>query len=404
VCDTLCALGSGGALFAKNSDRPVAEVQLVAPHPPRRPGGTLETQYLCLPDEGAAATVLARPTWLWGAEHGVSEHRVAIGNERVYTRLDREAGARHALIGMDLVRLGLERSRTADEALEVMTELLGTYGQGGIGDTYGDAYFSSFLIVDPSTGWILETAGREWVAKPVTRANAISNRLCVGTDWTRASPGIKGGEDFDTRRDVSQPTGHADRRLRASADFLAGLGRDRPSAAQMAGHLRDHGDGPWGRPGQRDSPQAPPPELLADFSGISVCMHIREYMATTSSMIVELPELTSRPARAWVAPGSPCVSVFVPVFPRETVDGAVASALRDESLWRAASALRERVERDPEAIAAIRAELDPLETELWQEADEVSSSPGRWRAAAESWGARTAAALTRLARNGSDPP
>ena len=79
--------------------------------------GALRTQYLEIPDGDAFATVLARPVWLWGAEHGVNEHGVAIGNEMVNT-VDDPRIAPPALIGMDLVRLGLERAATADEALE----------------------------------------------------------------------------------------------------------------------------------------------------------------------------------------------------------------------------------------------------------------------------------------------
>ena len=86
MCDTLCGPAAGGMVFAKNSDRPVGEVQLAVPFG-RRPtaGCTLRTQYLSIGDTGAHAVFLSCPTWLWGAEHGVNEFGVAIGNERVST-------------------------------------------------------------------------------------------------------------------------------------------------------------------------------------------------------------------------------------------------------------------------------------------------------------------------------
>ena len=69
------------------------------------------------------------PSWVWGFEHGVNEHGVAIGYQPVATREPVEE--RSGLIGADLVRLGLERGRDAREALEWMAQLLEQHGQGG---------------------------------------------------------------------------------------------------------------------------------------------------------------------------------------------------------------------------------------------------------------------------------
>jgi secernin len=159
VCDTLVAVGPAATLFAKNSDRPPTEAQVVEALPGRSPGGRLATQYLEIADAGAAAVLGSRPVWLWGLEHGVNVHRVAIGNERVWTVDDPDA-APPALVGMDLVRLGLERGRSADEALEVMVGLLEAHGQGGVADAArGEAYWSSFLVADPTGAWVLEPIG-----------------------------------------------------------------------------------------------------------------------------------------------------------------------------------------------------------------------------------------------------
>ena len=181
MCDTLCGPGVGGMVFAKNSDRPVGEVQLAVPFG-RRPtaGCILRTQYLSIGDTGAHAALLSCPTWLWGAEHGVNEFGVAIGNERVATVHD-TAQARPRLIGMDMVRLGLERARSAEEALDILIDLLTTHGQGGIADAARqEAYDSSFLIADPRQAFVLDTSGTDFAAAPFPRGTAISNRLSVG--------------------------------------------------------------------------------------------------------------------------------------------------------------------------------------------------------------------------------
>ncbi len=71
-------------------------------------GCTLRTQYLTIGDTGAHATLLSCPTWLWGAEHGVNEYGVAIGNERVWTTHD----AQRAQPGPDRHGPGAPRART----------------------------------------------------------------------------------------------------------------------------------------------------------------------------------------------------------------------------------------------------------------------------------------------------
>lgn len=341
MCDTLCAIGPGDTLFAKNSDRPSSEVQLVESHPARPPGGTVRTTHIEIPDAGAYAVLGSRPEWMWGFEHGVNERGVAIGNEKVYTRANPNKEPL-ALTGMDLVRLGLERGGTADEALEVMTALLEQHGQGGVCDqATGESYFSSFLIADRRGAWVLETSGRTWVAAPVTDRRALSNRLTIRTEWTRASADVPAGADWDDWRHPDSPTGHADVRLAASDACLAA----EVTPETLARHLRDHG-----------GEVMPHGDRWPSGDGVTVCMHLRGYQNTTSSIIAELGEET----RVWAALGQPCVSVYVPA----TICGA-PSELGQAETWQAFAALRDRVEADDGALAEIRSVLDPAERELW---------------------------------------
>ncbi|RMD82329.1 MAG: secernin-3, partial [Candidatus Dadabacteria bacterium] len=179
----------GKTLFAKNSDRPPGESQPLVRAVPADfpPGSRLACQYIEIEQAGHTYGFIgSRPDWLWGLEHGVNEHRVAIGNHTIYTR---DPLPSRGLLGMDLVRLGLERAASASEAAGVITALIERYGQGGSGFRDMDwPYHNSFLIADPHSAYLLEASGRQWAIKEVEEAASASNHVTIGTDWTRLSP------------------------------------------------------------------------------------------------------------------------------------------------------------------------------------------------------------------------
>ena len=372
MCDTLCVIGADRTLFAKNSDRPRDEVQLVESHPARAPGGSLRTTHLELEDMGACALIGSRPAWMWGFEHGLNEHGVAIGNERIFTT-DDPHDAPAALTGMDLVRLGLERGRSADDALEVMTSLLEEHGQGGpCSEGEDDPYWSSFLVADATGAWVLETSGRTWAARAVDDAAAISNRVTLGADWSRASADLASGDDFSGRLDPDVPTEPSDVRLAATRSCVA-TGASALGPPDLAATLRHHGTRPWGAPGSDPADVELPPEAGAPgWDGFTVCWHIRTVQSTTAAMVAELPARDTEPLRAWFALGSPCASVFVPAFPPE-----VPEALAKPDTWARFASLRDRVEGDGESLREVRSILGPIETRLWEQADEVAADPVR---------------------------
>jgi secernin len=136
VCDTFVALGSatqdGSVIFGKNSDRDPNEAHEIihvsaSDHPA---GAPVRCTYIEISQAAHThAVLLAKPFWIWGAEMGGNEFDVVIGNEAVFTRIPYQTEP--GLIGMDLLRLGLERAASAEEALHVMTALLAEFGQGG---------------------------------------------------------------------------------------------------------------------------------------------------------------------------------------------------------------------------------------------------------------------------------
>jgi secernin len=185
LCDTLVALGNstldGSVIFGKNSDRPSNEAQLITYTPRKRysKGEEVKCTYISIPQVTETnALLMSQPFWLWGAEMASNEYNVVIGNEAVYSY---EPLRGIGLLGMDLLRLGLERGKTAKEALYIITELLEKYHQGG-GCAYDDSswmYHNSFLIADSNEAYVLETADDWWIAEEVKNVRSISNWLSI---------------------------------------------------------------------------------------------------------------------------------------------------------------------------------------------------------------------------------
>ncbi|XP_040004285.1 secernin-3 [Xiphias gladius] len=198
-CDTFVALPPSTEgqriVFGKNSDRPCDEVQEVVYFPARDYGAEEKVECTYIEIEQVAhthAVVLSRPAWLWGAEMGANEHQVCIGNEAVWGR--ESADGDEALLGMDLVRLGLERADTAEKALDVITELLEKYGQGGscMEDECSFTYHNSFLISDRKEAWLLETSGKYWAAERVQGGyRNISNQYGITTKIDKEHPEMR---------------------------------------------------------------------------------------------------------------------------------------------------------------------------------------------------------------------
>ncbi|MFX0207578.1 MAG: C69 family dipeptidase, partial [Candidatus Hodarchaeota archaeon] len=137
------------------------------------------------------AVLLSKPCWMWGAEMGANEMNVVIGNEAIFDT--KEPMGPPSLIGMDLLRLALERSSTAIQAVHVICDLLETYDQGGAcaEDDPTLEYHNSFLIADSTEAWVLETAGKWWIAQQIKDGfRNISNSLSIRSEYNLAKEGI----------------------------------------------------------------------------------------------------------------------------------------------------------------------------------------------------------------------
>ncbi len=344
-CDTMVALGNstlnGQTLFAKNSDRPVDECQPLVLQRRRTyaEGARLHCQFVDLPQaEVTYRHVGSRPYWCWGYEHGFNEHGVVIGNEALPSRLPEANEAR--LIGMELLRLGLERGGSADEAVAVITSLVERYGQGKFANQAGvRTYDNGFIVADPTSAYIIETAGKQWAVKEVERAIGISNVYSVGADWDRLSSGaeadaaaqgwqVNDHDRLDFAATYAAAAGAsasgATRRARSCAILARSTGEI--DARRMMQILRDHG------PGRTF-------ETLLAAEQPSICMHsggAGTWGNTAASLVADLCADGSRLAVYWCSFYAPCLGLFFPIF----VEGELPAVLSvgggtpdDESPW-----------------------------------------------------------------------
>ena len=309
MCDTICSLPSwsqrGCTLFAKNTDRPSNEAhhvlwQPAATHSKR---SNVKCTYIEIPQKSYThAIMMYKPAWCWGCEMGVNDHGVAVGNEAVFTNAKYGSTA---LIGMDFVRLALERADSAIEAVDVITQLLEQYGQGGQCGLESELFYNnSFLIADPRNAYVLETSGKKWVARPVLDYDALSNELCRHTDHT-----MRGGisEDFDFAGILKDPLLSRITGARMRRKVLLRVLKSPPTTYDMMEVLRLHHI--YGDNGKQTK--------------FSICMHPEESGFNTAGSLVAVLRENS-PCTLWTTGSSlPCLSMFKPIFLGSTVQPTV---------------------------------------------------------------------------------
>lgn len=181
MCDTVGKIGKKDtfSMFAKNSDREYDEPQIMVFIDSKENNSkTVKTTYIEIEQvKHTHGILISKPIWMWGAEMGVNDCGVCIGNEAIKTKTSKLN--KEALIGMDFVRLGLERASSAKEALNIIIDLLQKYGQGGNCGYNKESYYdNSFLIMDRNELYILETVGKKYAVKNKKMAT-ISNCLSI---------------------------------------------------------------------------------------------------------------------------------------------------------------------------------------------------------------------------------
>lgn len=385
MCDTIVALGNstanGAVLFAKNSDREPNEAHEILFVPAARHvlGDQIKCTYITIPQvEETYAVLLAKPFWIWGAEMGTNEHGVTIGNEAVFTKVgyDKKPG----LIGMDFIRLSLERSRTAESALQTLIQLLEVYGQGGnCGFAHKLYYHNSYIVADSEQAWVLETAGRYWAAQKVRDVRSISNILTIDDDWDMASSDLisyaedrgwhKKREKFSFSRcysDVLYSKFADGRRRHACTMESLQVHKGALTVRHMMRFLRSHG--------KADSPAY---QIDKGLTGSKVCMHASfgpvRGSQTVGSMVSELQP--DGLCTHWVTgTAAPCTGVFKPLWLDALPDfGKAPTGVYDQAslYWQHEMLHREVLRTYDTRLASYSDERDQLEEKFIQETEAI---------------------------------
>ena len=369
MCDTFIALGevtkSGLAIFGKNSDREPNEAQdILHVHAADHEETMVKCTYIEIPQvKSTYEVILSKPFHMWGAEMGCNEHGVAIGNEAIFTRI-RHKKTDSGLTGMDIIRLALERSHNADQALEICTSLIEEYGQDAFGG-YKDRSFyydNSFIISDGLSAWKLETAGRSWAAKRIRQFDTISNGISINKDYDRVhfERGVKlqNPENFSFRNHFKERLMDTMTRwkYRQSCTY-SGIEKnaDKFDIQDAINILQYHET-----PTNTFNPSKSSPR--------SICMHASGVLnpsQTTGSMVVQWQK-NLRPT-IWITGTSmPCLSTFKPMFFGAFIDIIHPSSSYDRSLWWKAEKIHRWIAADySNRYPEYKASIDKIQKQIF---------------------------------------
>jgi secernin len=372
LCDSFVALAeataTGSVYLAKNADTEINEAQHVVAFPAcdYREGAQVRLTHRLIPQaRHTHAILLNKSWWTFGAEIGLNEHGLAVGNEAVWTNQHSKG---EGIIVIDFLRLIVERARTCDEAVDLVATLLGEFGQGGNCEMRGNSHFDgSYLVSDAQGAVVIETAGYHWAARRVQGFGSISNVLGIRDDWDRSSiQGDNCEQDWRARFCVEEKSlaAGSNERQKASESFLA-QHAGTITVRTMADLVRYTGEGDYD-PIQGDRPTR-------------ICMHAGPHpdrlWQATGSMITDTRQDS---VIAWITGTSgPDVSIFKPAFvgidlpdmgpmPRETYTQG--------SLWWRHETLQRRAMADYRNIVPdIRADFEALETGFFADAETARS-------------------------------
>ena len=341
MCDTFAYVGKDFVLFGKNSDREVSEPQVLLWQERKihKDFEKVRCTYISIPQvKETNAILISKPIWMWGAEMGTNEFGVTIGNEAVFTK---EKVEKMGLTGMDLIRLALERTASAKQACELIIDLIQQYGQGGnCGYKTKIYYHNSFIIVDPSDGYVLETSGKKYAIEKIKGFRAISNGLTIESFASQNSNKLK---SFFTRCRIRKGT--IEKNVSPT-----------PTISDFINILRTH------------FPNGVSPKYNVIYGGMnSPCMHagglLLNYQTTASW--VSLLKSDGNHSHWVTATSAPCTSIFKPVAVNKPLSEKYCkNGELTEKFWWKHELFQKEIMKNPEMLfPQILPELRKIEEE-----------------------------------------
>lgn len=385
-CSTLIAMSeatyNGDIIFGKNSDRPVNESQPLEYFPPadHADGEMVKCTYIKIPEVAHTYGYIgSRPYNIFGFEHGINEHGVVIGNEAVTGRETPER--QWGLIGMDILRLALARADSARKAVEVIGELLETYGTGGDPLIRPQYFNANYIIADYNEAYIFESQQRMWAAKKIKKVGHIGNIYSLTDDYDFIGKNVikeaaaKGWCRDEEKINISQTFSFSDCDYEDGEAYFRYIRQDKLmvdrkpfTVKMMMDNLRDHYD-----LGDRsiipyDIATSKMPTICCHPGGMNGC-------ASAASIVCSLDKNAADPFKFvyWGSMAPPCCSVFTPKFNIKWIpeELAIADGMYDEnSPWWIFTELERYISLSYNDFAPMAQEVFmPMENELIDEVE-----------------------------------
>ena len=267
----------------------------------------------------------------------------------------------------------------------MLAGLLDGHGQNANASRLFDRrYENSYILCDKKEVWVMETAGREWAAREIHDYAAVSNCYTIETDYDLCSENMEKLVREKRWLHPSEPVSFAKAYTLPASRQRNALPRRRRMMKLLTGIFDKEGKVGFSdlqtifRDHSEDEVNAPRFGAMTG-NNVSVCMHACswEEAQTAASMYMSYEEETGILRFLW-APGTPCISLYLPVgwIPGEELHlpdilSAGGEFYSEESLWWTAERLSSLISTDEERFGkTVKKKLSLFEKDIVRQEEE----------------------------------